>query len=176
MTLYFENEYTTRPLEECFPFDAAAAAREVIEAVLQESACPYEAEASLTLTDDEGIREMNRQFREIDRATDVLSFPVTAYSIPGNYEEAEEEAAGSFNPESGALLLGDIVISVDHTLQQAEEYGHSVRREYCFLVAHSALHLIGYDHMSEEEERTMCDLQEKILLKLGISRQSDDGK
>ena len=171
MILYFENEYTARPLADCFSFDPEMEAKKVIEAVLAEHECPYDAEVSLTLVDDERIRELNIEFRDIDRSTDVLSFPVVDYKVPGCFDEARKEAADAFDPENGALILGDIVISVDHTLAQAEEFGHSPLREYCFLAAHSALHLIGYDHMSKEEEQQMCAMQEKLLNQLGIRRE-----
>lgn len=138
--------------------------------VLDEENCPYEAEVSLTLTDDEEIKNLNRETRGIDRATDVLSFPMTEYSEPGNFEELENAGWDSFDPVNGRLVLGDIVISVPHVMRQAEEYGHSVMREYAFLIAHSMLHLMGYDHMTEAEENVMFSKQEKILQKLGITR------
>ena len=102
--------------------------------------------------------------------TIVLSFPMVEYSSPGHFEEADEARSSSFDMESGRLLLGDIVISVDHVLSQAEAFGHSVKREYAFLVAHSALHLVGYDHMEAEEEQVMTERQEMVLAALGIRR------
>ena len=91
------------------------------------------------------------------------------YETPGDLSGIEE-SADAFDPETGELMLGDIVISKDRVIAQAEEYGHSVRREYAFLIAHSMLHLLGYDHMEEEERRLMEDRQRKIMEKAGILR------
>lgn len=167
MTVNFENESAKElglPLEEL--------ASLVIEAALDEVECPYEAEINLLITDNEQIREMNRNFRQIDRATDVLSFPMIEYEEPGNFEflETEKGAEDCFHPETGELLLGDIVISAEKVLEQAEEYGHSVKREYAFLIAHSMLHLSGFDHMEPEEAAVMEQRQKDILNKLGILR------
>ena len=126
---------------------------------------------SVMLTDNEGIRETNRDFRGIDAATDVLSFPMVNYETPGDFSFLEEDSEDCFDPDSGELLLGDIVISADKVAAQAEEYGHSRRREYAFLIAHSMLHLMGYDHMTPEDAAEMERLQEEILQQLGISRQ-----
>ena len=134
--------------------------REVVLAALDYEACPYEAEVNVLLTDDEEIHRINREFRGIDRATDVLSFPMADYEQPEDY----------FNPETGELLLGDIVISVDKVEEQAEKYGHSEARELAFLTAHSMLHLFGYDHMEEEERLVMEKKQEAILSLKGYTR------
>ena len=116
-----------------------------------------EIEVSLTFTDDEGIRKLNREFRQIDKATDVLSFPLTDY-------EATEFAIDE--PEAS---LGDIVISLERAAAQAEEYGHSFEREVAFLTVHSMLHLLGYDHVnSEEEELEMRRRQSEILTIMGL--------
>lgn len=166
MTLQFENGQS-RPL----PFDWKQTAREVIGRVLDAEACPYEAEVSLTLTDDAEIHRLNREFRGIDRPTDVLSFPMADFPKPAAYGALEEAGADCFNPESGELMLGDIVISVERAAEQAESYGHSLRREFAFLTAHSMLHLLGYDHMTEEEAAVMERKQEDILQSLGITRE-----
>lgn len=164
MTLYFEEEGELKldlPCEEL--------ARTVIEAALDYEECPYEAEVNLLLTTNEEIQKMNAEFREIDRATDVLSFPMVDYEEPGEFgflEEADEY----FHPETGELMLGDIVISKEKVLSQSEEYGHSPRREYAFLIAHSMLHLMGYDHMEEEERLCMEAKQRDILDRMNILR------
>lgn len=135
--------------EECavaFDFDYRETARQVIETALAQEGCPYEAEISLTLTTDEEIHKVNREFRGIDRPTDVLSFPMVEYEAPADFSGVEKEQADCFNPETGELMLGDILISVDKVKEQAKKYGHSQRREYAFLIAHSMLHLMGYDH------------------------------
>lgn len=143
---------------------------EIVLAALDYEKCPYEAEVSVVLTDDQEIRRINREFREIDRATDVLSFPMGDYESPSDFERLEESPEDYFNPETGELLLGDIVISVDKVEEQAEKYGHSTARELAFLVAHSMLHLCGYDHMEEGERLVMEKKQEEILSLKGYTR------
>ncbi|WP_300845640.1 rRNA maturation RNase YbeY [uncultured Acetatifactor sp.] len=165
MNLYMENE-----TEREFPFSTEDTARLVCEAVLEAEGCPYEAQVNVLLTDDRGIREMNREYRGIDRETDVLSFPNVDFEEEGVFDIGEDSEADYFDPETGELVLGDIMISVDRVYGQAEEYGHSVRREFAFLVAHSMLHLCGYDHMEEEERARMERRQEEILTGLGITR------
>ena len=151
MTLTFENEQDFD-----LGFDPEEVAAAVINGVLDQEACPYEAEVELILTDPENIRTMNREHRNIDRETDVLSFPMVDYPSPASFDFLEtEEGDDCFNPDSGELMLGDIVISVARARAQAEEYGHSLRREFAFLVAHSMLHLLGYDHMTPEEAAVM---------------------
>ena len=140
-------------------------------AVLEEEGCPYEALVNVLLTDDEGIREYNRQYRGIDRATDVLSFPNMEFDRPGDFSRAEESEADYFDPDSGELVLGDIILSVDKVVEQAESYGHSRLREFAFLVTHSMLHLCGYDHMEESDAAVMEEKQRKLLEKLEITRE-----
>lgn len=125
---------------------------------------------NVVLTDNEGIREMNRECRKIDRETDVLSFPNVDFEREGVFEIDEDREADYFDPDSGELILGDIMISVDKVKEQAENYGHSLRREFAFLVAHSMLHLCGYDHMEEEEAKVMEAKQRDVLEGLGITR------
>lgn len=127
-------------------------------AALEEEEIADDAEVSVTLVDNTRIRELNNEYREIDRETDVLSFPL------GDDEGYEVD------PDTDAILLGDIVISLERAAAQAEEYGHSFKREVAFLVTHSLFHLLGYDHMTPEEETEMFAKQEKVLNKLGITR------
>ena len=164
VSLYYMEEGSIR-----LPFDPEEAARTVAEKALDYAGCPYEAEVSLLVATDAEIREMNRVHRQIDAPTDVLSFPMLEYTEPGDFSglEAMDDA---FNPETGELLLGDIMVSKDRVLKQAEEYGHSPLREFSFLIAHSMLHLFGYDHMEEEERLTMEQKQREILEQLGILR------
>lgn len=165
MTLTFENEQDFD-----LGFDPEEVAAAVINGVLDQEACPYEAEVELILTDPENIRTMNREHRNIDRETDVLSFPMVDYPSPASFDFLEtEEGDDCFNPDSGELMLGDIVISVARARAQAEEYGHSLRREFAFLVAHSMLHLLGYDHMTPEEAAVMEAKQEEVLQRLGCT-------
>ena len=144
--------------------------REIVEEAVDYEDCPYEAEVNVLLTDNEGIRQINRQYRQIDSPTDVLSFPMADYDEPANFDRLEEQGADYFNPETGELLLGDIVISVDKVKEQARKYGHSESRELAFLVAHSMLHLFGYDHMEDEERKVMEGKQEEILERKGYRR------
>ncbi|MGN1147320.1 MAG: rRNA maturation RNase YbeY, partial [Lachnospiraceae bacterium] len=111
------------------------------------------------------------QFRQIDRETDVLSFPNVHYEYPADFENLEDHEADYFDPESGELILGDIIISVDKVKEQAASFGHSMKREFAFLVAHSMLHLCGYDHMEADEAEIMEEKQEEVLKALGITRE-----
>ncbi|HIU77194.1 MAG TPA: rRNA maturation RNase YbeY [Candidatus Pelethocola excrementipullorum] len=169
MTLQLENEQ-----ERELTFDYEQVAEQVITEVLDMEACPYESEVSLTLTDNTQIQRLNKEFRKMDRPTDVLSFPMVDFQNPADYDLLEADGwEAYFNPESGELLLGDIVISVERATEQAEEFGHSLKREYAFLIAHSMLHLLGYDHMVPEEAKTMEERQEAVLHKLNITREGD---
>lgn len=143
---------------------------DIVLASLDYEECPYEAEVSVILTDNEAIREINRQHRDIDSATDVLSFPLIDYGTPADFDHVEDAVEDYFNPETGELMLGDIVISVDKVEEQADKYGHSQTRELAFLVAHSMLHLFGYDHMEDGEREQMEERQRKILETRGYTR------
>ena len=164
MTVTIENE-TGRD----FPFDLEEVLRLVITEALKHEACPYETEVNVVITDNAGIREINREYRGIDAATDVLSFPMAEYPAPADFSELSEDP-DLFEPDSGELILGDIMISAERAEEQAEEYGHSLKREMAFLTAHSMLHLMGYDHMSDDERVVMEERQEEILQALGITR------
>ena len=165
MSLFIEEEGEIR-----LPFDIKETAESVVSAALEVEQCPYEAEVNLLLTTDEEIHRMNLEFRQIVRPTDVLSFPMIEYRRPGDFSGIDEERDDIFNPESGELLLGDIVISKNKVLSQAEQYGHEPKREYAFLIAHSMLHLFGYDHMEEEERHIMEERQRIIMQKVNILR------
>ena len=159
----------TFEVQDPFPFPADELLQEVITAVLDSENCPYECEVDVLLTDNGSIREINREERQIDAPTDVLSFPLVAFEKPSDFDRLEEDLS-LFHPESGELMLGDMVISVDKVFSQAEEYGHSVRRELAFLAAHSTFHLLGYDHETDEERLVMEEKQEALLQELGITR------
>ena len=118
-------------------------------------------ELNIFFCDDETIRSYNREYRGVDRATDVLSFPLLQDGIP---------TADDIDPETGRIPLGDIVISLDRAHAQAREYGHSFERELAFLCVHSVLHLLGYDHMEPDEAAVMEAKQAKALEDLGITR------
>ncbi len=166
MDLIIEKE-----TEDSFDFDYEKAAESIIEQALDYLKCPYEVQVNLTLTDNKGIHEINKEYRQIDRPTDVLSFPLIDYEEPNVFPENLEEAAEDyFDLDTGELMLGDIIISVEKCKEQAAEYGHSVLREYSFLIVHSILHLFGYDHMEDDERAVMEQKQREILDTAGISR------
>lgn len=140
----------------------------VAAACLEAENFPYEAELSVTVTDGSAIRELNREYRGIDRETDVLSFPMLEFLRPG--EPMPDAVETAVNPESGEVMLGDIVLNAARVREQAEEYGHTRTRELAFLVAHSMLHLLGYDHMEDEERLVMEERQRVILDGIGYRR------
>lgn len=153
-----------------FDFDYRNIIERVTEYALDYIKCPYECEINVTLTGNEEIREINRENRNIDSATDVLSFPMLCYETPGDFSFVDENESFYFNPDTGELILGDIVISADKVISQALEFGHSPVRELAFLTAHSMLHLFGFDHMEENERIEMERRQNEILDALKIYR------
>jgi len=161
---------TEKDSSDTFDFDEEELAKEVIGKVLEMENCPFDVEVSLSLVQDDEIQEMNRNFREIDRPTDVLSFPGLSYDTPSDFQSAASDAADCMDPETGSVVFGDIVINTKRVKEQAAEYGHSEKREFAFLVAHSTLHLCGYDHMTDPEAEEMFGRQEKALQALGITR------
>ena len=169
MTFYVENE-----VEYQFPFNMEEVAEMVAKDILKTENCPFETEINLLLTDNEGIRGFNQEFRDIDRETDVLSFPNCEYDTPGDFSLIQPDDVDCFSPETHELILGDIIISKDRVIEQAKEYGHSQKREFAFLVAHSMLHLCGYDHMEPEEAAVMEEKQRACLERLGITRDITD--
>ena len=165
MRIYLEDEGDMN-----LNLDYMELSEEVAEAVLDAEECPYEAQVELLLTMNDEIHQMNKEFREIDRPTDVLSFPMIDFPEPADYAFLVEDES-CFDPETGELMLGNIVISKEKVISQAEEYGHSVKREFSFLIAHSMLHLLGYDHMEEEEKKQMRAKEENVLNQLNITRE-----
>jgi len=147
---------------------------DIIKSVINESIdyekCPYEVEVNVILTDNREIHQINKDHRDVDSPTDVLSFPMVDYENPSDFEGIEDKTEDYFNPDTGELMLGDIVISVEKVIEQAQEYGHSIKRELAFLVAHSMMHLFGYDHMVPEEATIMEAKQNEVLNKLSIFR------
>ena len=161
MKVYFENGQELVPLT----YKLKMLVREAIEATLDYEQYGNPCEISGTFTDNEGIHSLNRQFRGVDRATDVLSFPLFDYE--GESEEPPvDELMG---------MLGDIVLSLEQAEIQAEKYGHSFAREVAFLTVHSMLHLLGYDHETgEADEAEMRRRQSEIMEQMGLSVQSAD--
>lgn len=133
----------------------------VAQRVLEREKVEPTLEVSIVLVDDEQIRELNRDYRQVDRPTDVLSFA---------YREEQEEEPEVVDPVAEEDVLGDIVISLERAKAQAEEYGHSFAREVGFLVAHGLYHLLGYDHMRPEEEAVMRAKEEEVLQEAGLVR------
>lgn len=145
--------------------------RKVVDAALEFEDCPYEVELNVILTSNEEIAMINRDYRDLFVPTDVLSFPMVDYTIPGDFSGLDDDNVEDyFNPETGELMLGDIIISMDKVAEQAEKYGHSRERELGFLVAHSMLHLFGYDHMEPEETEVMEEKQRDILKLVRLNR------
>ena len=149
----------------------AAVLEEVIPAALAAEGVELPCEINVLFTDDSGIQQINREMREVDRPTDVLSFPMFEF-LPG--EPPKREDADLLDPGTGLLPLGDMVFSLDRIRAQAVEFGHSERRELSYLAVHSALHLLGYDHLDEgEQKRQMRAREEAILTSLGITRTAE---
>ena len=165
MTSYVENETSV-----VFEFNIKEILDLIMEEVLSQEGCPYEAQVNLLVTDNDGIHEFNRQYRQVDAPTDVLSFPMIDFIKEADFSVVDHREAEYFDPESGELILGDIIISADKVKEQALKFGHSQKREFAFLTAHSMLHLCGYDHMTQAQADVMERKQEKVLEALGITR------
>ena len=127
MSLFIEKETDTD-----FSFDEEALAKEVTDYAIEHEGFPIEAETNQTLTDNDGIHAINKEYRDIDAPTDVLSFPMLSYESAGDFSKLEDDYDDNFNPDTGEIMLGDIIISVDKVKEQAKSYGHSAKREYAF--------------------------------------------
>ena len=166
MTVYLEEESVNAASS--FDFDHNRLLQEIISAVLEEESMEDAVQVSVTFTDEAHIKELNRQFRSINRPTDVLSFPMLSFSAPGSEHILSESM--DYDPQTDELLLGDIVLCIPAIFDQAREYGHSVKREYAFLLVHSMLHLLGYDHLTEEDRQLMEAKQRILMERLSIYR------
>lgn len=143
----------------------------VINFALKEEEVSVDCEISMLFVDNEEIREINNETRGIDRATDVLSFPMLDYQDKKVFKEMYKDNNFDITFMDGEeLVLGDIVLSLERALEQSREYNHSFERESCYLVVHSVLHLLGYDHMEEDDKKIMRKREEDILGKLYITR------
>ena len=154
--------------EESFDFEEVA--NLVADTVLDKEECPYECEIELTITDSEEVHKINKEYRNIDSTTDVLSFPNVEWDSPADYDCDGFNDDYIVNPDTEMIMLGQIVLNKDRIISQAEEFGHSVKRECAFLIAHSMLHLLGYDHMAEDEAKIMEKKQSEYLESIGIGR------
>lgn len=168
MTILLENE-----TDFSFRIEYEQIASEVVQAALDYVACPYECEVNILLTDNKGIQTTNKEMRDIDLPTDVLSFPMIDFEREGDFSVADDDVS-LFNATTGELLLGDIMISLERAAEQAKAFNHSLKREYAFLIAHSMLHLSGYDHMEEDESIRMEHMQDEILQSIGYTRDITD--
>ncbi len=140
-----------------------------IGAVLDFEGFDQDVEISITLVDNEQIREINREYRNKDAETDVLSFPMLEFDEKREIIPMHQE--GDYNRDENVLVLGDIVISLEKAREQAQEYGHSFEREVGFLTVHSVFHLLGYDHEEEEQAKEMREKEEQVLQKLNLVRE-----
>lgn len=136
----------------------------VAQAVLKCENHTFDAEISVTLTDNKEIRNINSEHREIDKETDVLSFPLYDFETPSVFSEDQVLIDGDVR------VLGDIVISVEKIIEQAKEYGHSAEREMSYMTVHSMLHLLGYDHMTDEDKKLMRSREDAVMEYIGITR------
>lgn len=169
MSVFFENE-----LEKEIPPRYEEVVLEVVYAALDFLECPYECEINVIFTDNAGIQEINKEFRQIDAPTDVLSFPMNSYETPGDFSSLEDAPLDYFNQDTGELLFGDIILNIDRIKEQAIEFNHSHIRELAFLTAHSMLHLAGYDHIDDDERKEMEEKQELILSMKGYTRDYEE--
>ncbi len=159
MTVLIENRQKSIVIKD----DILSLIRKVAGTSVELEQLPYDCEVSVILADDEGIRELNREYRGRDVPTDVLSFSMV-----------EGEEVVDVN-EDGEAIIGDIIISMERAREQAEEYGHSMEREVAYLTVHGVLHLLGYDHMEENDKEIMRKREEEILELLGLKRRSAEG-
>ncbi len=153
------------------PEDLAEEVERTIKSVLLDEGVKFPPEISVLIIDNEKIKDINRETREIDQVTDVLSFPMLDYEEGKTYKDLYSNHV--FGPEyfdGDALVLGDVVLSLEKAEEQALEYGHSLKREICYLVTHSVFHLLGYDHMTKTDKDKMRDAEERVLLSLAITR------
>lgn len=149
--------------------DTGKLLEEIVSQISESENCPYEVCVSLYITASEEVKSLNREYRGIDDTTDVLSFPALSIDS-GDFDAVDEEDVSLFDPDSGELIIGDIVINYDRVISQAKLYGHSEKRELAFLIAHSVYHLFGYDHLDAESAGVMEAKQEETLNALGITR------
>ena len=159
MTVEFIDEFGLGDLSQLH-----AQIEKVLRCALETDHMTDRVSLSVTLTDDEHIREINRTWRHVDSATDVLSFPLLGYDPHG------EPHAEDVDPETGETMLGDLVVSVPRCREQAAEYGHSFEREIGYLCAHGLFHLLGYDHEAEEDRKVMRQKEEETMERLGLTR------
>ena len=163
--------YVSREVKNLGHNNSAALIKKAVNMALDAEGVDVPCIVSVMLTDDEGIHRVNNEFRGVDRATDVLSFPTVNYPKGKTAGACEALLREEFDPDTDACAIGDIVISMDHVRAQAAEYGHSERRECGYLLTHGLFHLMGYDHMTEAEKPVMRAMEEKALASIGLTRE-----
>jgi len=147
------------------------AVKDIVDYTLREEKVNVDYEISIIFVDNSEIRTLNKEFRNIDRETDVLSFPMLDYPKDRVYKEVYDDCSFDVSYlDEGKLVLGDMALSLEKAKEQSEEYGHSFLREVCYLTVHSILHLLGYDHMEEQEKSIMRNREEEILTAFNITR------
>ena len=157
LKIYYANEQKIVKI----PLSLRNLINRVVKSTLENENFKKDAEVSVSFVNNETIHKLNLEYRGKDKPTDVLSFPMT------DSDEEEDD----IDLSTGAVMLGDIIISAEKAMEQANEYGHGIEREICFLAVHSTLHLLGYDHeTSEDDEKYMNQTQEAILQKIGLTR------
>lgn len=139
--------------------------KKVVCMCLETEGVKLDSQVSIYFVDNTNIQRINKETRDIDKATDVLTFPIAEFN-----KGKLNETTGDVDMDSGALVLGDIVVSLEKALSQSKEYGHSFEREVLFLITHGIYHILGYDHMTDDDEREMINKQELVLSKLNIVR------
>lgn len=144
--------------------------QQAVEATLLYEQCPYDTELNILITSDAEMKKINALQRKIFATTDVLSFPMLSFQTPSSFPCFDKKDVRYFNPDTGACTLGDIVLSAERAVAQAEAYGHSLKREISFLSIHSVLHLCGYDHIKRSDRSEMEQRQRMILEQLQIKR------
>jgi len=165
MILEFEDEMNL------LSQDARQLMQRCADAAAEAEGLKAEAAVFISVVDDEGIREINREQRNKDVSTDVLSFPTVNYPLGKTARDCAVLLRREYDPEIGACMLGDIVISMDHVRAQAQQYGHSEQRECGYLITHGMFHLMGYDHMTDTDKPVMRAMEEKALASIGLSRE-----
>lgn len=163
MTIWIDNENEFEVFE-----DYKNVIETVVKASVEEENYPSNIEVSISIVDNKEIQKLNLEFRNIDRATDVLSFPMINFNNNLNLNSVDMKDC--INIDTKEIVLGDIIISVEQARKQALEFNHSLKREIAFLTAHSMFHLMGYDHEDADEEKVMIEKQERVLSKIGITR------
>ena len=162
-----------KKLDKVFAFNVENLTERILAEAMLIEKVPFDISINISIVADKKIKNINKEERNIDKVTDVLSFPVVEYKKPATYNvfyKNKKLDIDYLDLDTNTVFMGDIVINKNRVLSQSKLYNHSIKREYAFLLTHSFLHLVGFDHMKKIDEEKMCKEQEKILTKLKISR------